>query len=72
MFCRPLNAPVAGSVKMRGWLTIAAVAGLASGTWITSIRHCVGFPVVTGLVVSAAFSHPASSAAGRTPAVPEL
>ena len=72
VFCSPLNAPVAGSVKMRGWLTIAAALGLASGTSITSIRHCVGLPVVTGACVSAAFSQPASSAAGRTPEVPEL
>ena len=68
VFCRPLNAPVAGSVKIRGWLTIAAVSGAASGTLMTSIRHCVGLPVVTGAAVAGAFSQPASSAAGRTPA----
>jgi hypothetical protein len=72
VFWSPLNAPVAGSVKIRGWLTIAAVSGAASGTLITSMRHCVGFPVVTGLCVSAAFSQPASSSGERTPTVPEL
>ena len=72
VFCKPLNAPVTGSVKMRGWLTMAAAAGLASGTSMTSIRHCVGFPVVTGLCVRAAFSQPGSSKGERTPAVPEL
>ena len=44
VFCRPLTAPVTGSVKMRGWLTIAAVSGAASGTLMTSMRHCVGLP----------------------------
>ncbi len=34
---------------MRGWLTIDAVSGASSGTLITSMRHWVGFPVVTGL-----------------------
>src|SRR5262245_20325608 len=72
VFCSPLNAPVAASVKIRGWLTMEAVSGAASGTLITSILHCVGLPAVTGLCVSAAFSQPASSRAGRTPAVPEL
>ena len=72
MFWRPLNAPVTGSVKIRGWLTICAVSGAASGTLITSIRHCVGLPVVTGSVVRAAFSQPASSSGERTPEVPEL
>ena len=48
-------APVAGSVKIRGWLTMLAVSGAASGTLMTSMRHWVGLPVVTGAVVSAAF-----------------
>ena len=60
VFCRPLKAPVAGSVKIRGWLTIEAVSGAASGTWMMSILHCVGLPVVTGAWVSAAFLQPAS------------
>ena len=72
VFCRPLKAPVSGSVKIRGWLTIAASSGESSGTLMTSIRHWVGLPVVTGSLVSAAFSHPASSNGDRTPAVPEL
>jgi hypothetical protein len=67
-----LKAPVSASVKIRGWLTMDAVSGAARGTLITSIRHCVGSPVVTGLVVSGAFWQPASSRAERTPAVPEL
>ena len=67
VFCRPLKAPVSASVKIRGWLTTAASSGCRSGTLITSIRHCVGLPVVTGSWVRAAFSQPASSAAGRTP-----
>ena len=58
---------------MRGWLTMAAVCGAASGTLITSMRHCVGLPEVTGAgLLALAFSQPASSAAGRTPDVPEL
>ena len=51
VFCRPLNAPVSASVKILGWLTIAAVSGAASGTLMTSMRHCVGSPDVTGSVV---------------------
>ena len=44
VFCRPLNAPVTGSVKIRGWLTIEAVSGASSGTLMTSMRHWVGLP----------------------------
>ena len=49
----------------RGSLTIAAAAGVASGTLMTSIRHWDGF----GFVAAPA-SQPASSVAARTPAVP--
>src|SRR5687768_3996195 len=73
VFCRPLNAPVAGSVKIRGWLTMAAVWGAASGTLMTSIRHWAGSPVVTGAgLFELAFTQPASSVADRTVDVPEL
>ena len=59
-------APVAGSVNSRGPLTIAAAAGSASGTLMTSIRHRAGFAPVAG-----SSAQPASVVAGRTPAVPE-
>ena len=36
---RPEIAPVAGSAKMRGRLTIRAFSGAASGTWITSMLN---------------------------------
>ena len=47
-FCRPSIAPVAGSVKSRGWLTTAAVCGAASGTLITSIDQRPGFEPFAG------------------------
>jgi hypothetical protein len=65
-FCRPLMAPVAVSVKSRGPLTIAAAAGFASGTLMTSIRHRAGLAPVAG-----SSTQPSSVEAGRTPAVPE-
>jgi hypothetical protein len=44
-FCRPLTAPVVSLRNRRGSLTIAAWVGFASGTLMTSIRHCDGFEV---------------------------
>ena len=63
---------MAASVKIRGWLTIAAVSGAASGTLMTSIRHCVGLPGRDRVLGQGAFSQPASSSGERTPAVPLL
>ena len=53
-------------LKMRGELTIAACAGVASGTLITSSRKRAVFG--SSIPPSA---HPGSSSAGRTRAVPE-
>ena len=37
-------------MKIRGWLTMAAVAGLASGTLITvPMRHCVAVVLKFGV-----------------------
>ncbi len=65
-FCRPLIAPVCGSVNSRGLLTTAASCGAASGTRMTSIRHSE----VAGSV-AAVLAQPASSWPERTLAVPE-
>src|SRR4051794_26927734 len=65
VFWRPFSAPVVSFLNSRGSLTIAAVAGAASGTLMTSMRHWDGF----GLV-AAPPSQPSSSVAARTPAVP--
>ncbi len=63
----PFTAPVFASANMRGELTTFASCGEASGTRITSIRNNEVFGSTSGL----APEHPASSAAGRTGAVPE-
>ena len=47
-FWRPLTAPVVSSRNSRGSATIAAFCGCASGTRMTSIRHCDGFGLVAG------------------------
>jgi len=52
-------------LKSRGSFTIAAAFASASGTLMTSMRQADGF-VVEALPVL----QPASSVAGRTPAVP--
>jgi hypothetical protein len=58
--CRPL--------KMRGELTMAADAGFASGTLMTSMRNSAEF----GSLAGAAAEHPGSSASERTFAEPEM
>ena len=60
-------APVVGSAKMRGRLTIAAFAGAASGTWITSMLKSAVFGSSFGSLPE----QPASSSPGRTGPVPE-
>jgi hypothetical protein len=51
---------------MRGWLTIEAVAGAASGTLMTSIRN----RAVLGSSMSPS-AQPGSSSAERTPDEPD-
>ena len=62
-----VTAPVVSSAKMRGRLTIFAVAGAASGTWITSMLKSA----VSGSFSGSSPEHPASSSAERTDPVPE-
>src|SRR5918997_3890226 len=67
-FWRPLTAPPS-LANSRGVLTTAACCGAASGTLMISIRHFEGSSPVGVLVLLA--SQPASSASGRTDAVPD-
>ena len=55
-------APVVASAKMRGRLTIFAVLGRASGTWITSMLKSAVF----GSSFGSCPEQPASSSAERT------
>ena len=52
---------------MRGELTIFAAAGLASGTWMTSMRNSAVF----GSYVIGRPEHPGSSLGERTGAEPD-
>ena len=60
-------APVVGSAKMRGRLTIFAVAGAASGTWMTSMLKSAVF----GSSLGSSPEQPASSSPDRTVPVPD-
>jgi hypothetical protein len=60
-------APVSGLAKIRGRLTMRAVSGAASGTWMTSMLK----RDVSGSSSGFSREHPASSSADRTLAVPE-
>ncbi|PYR73991.1 MAG: hypothetical protein DMF86_19285 [Acidobacteria bacterium] len=64
---RPAMAPVAGSAKMRGLLTMCAFAGSASGTWITSMLYSDVF----GSSFGSFAEQPASSSVERTALVPD-
>ena len=64
---RPAIAPVAGSAKMRGRLTMRAFSGAASGTSMTSMLKSA----VLGSSFGSAFEQPASSSPERTVLVPE-
>ena len=66
-FSRPAIAPVVASAKMRGRLTIAAFAGAASGTLMTSMLKSAVFGSSSGVLLE----QPASSSPGRTWPVPE-
>ena len=60
-------APVAGSAKMRGRLTMCAFSGAASGTWITSMLKSAVFGSSFGSLPE----QPASSSPERTVLVPD-
>ena len=69
-FCRPLTAPVDSLRNSRGSPTIAAFCGAASGTRMTSIRHCDGL-ASSGVSFAIGPLQPASSALERiVPDVP--
>ena len=63
----PCSGGASRPSKMRGDDTMAAAAGLASGTWITSIRKRAELGSSSG----SAETQPGSSSAGRTGAEPE-
>jgi hypothetical protein len=54
-------------MKMRGWLTMRACDGLASGTSMTSMLNSDVF----GFAFGSPVEQPASSSPERTPPVPE-
>ena len=64
---RPWRGGSTRSLKMRGELTMAACAGFASGTLITSMRKSAELWSLSGV----SRTQPGSSLGERTPAEPE-
>ena len=64
---RPPARPVSGSRNTNGRLTTAESSGLASGTWMTSMRKSA----LSGFSAGDSSEQPAISSAERTPAAPE-
>jgi hypothetical protein len=60
-------APVDGSAKMRGRLTMRAFSGETSGTWMTSMLNSA----VSGSFSGSNAEQSASSSADRTRPVPD-
>ena len=63
----PAMAPLAGSAKIRGRLTMRAFWGAASGIWMTSMLNSAVFGSSFGSLPE----HSASSCADRTAPVPD-